>query len=75
MDCVFIRYTYNNNTYQFLIHKSSIENIHPCYLRMCFHGKKHENIVHLKEWLMLAQVIITNQKMMKLSLERVKEQE
>jgi hypothetical protein len=42
------------------------------YLKMCFHGKKREKIIHLREWLMLAQVIIINQKMMKLSLKGVK---
>jgi hypothetical protein len=29
MNCVFIRNAYNNSVYWFLIHKSSIENIHP----------------------------------------------
>jgi hypothetical protein len=29
-------------------------------LRMCFYGKKHEKIIHLREWLKLAQVIIVN---------------
>ena len=43
-----------------------------CFLNMCFHERKHNKIIHLKEWLKLAQVIIINQKMMKSNLERVK---
>jgi hypothetical protein len=29
MDCVFIGYAYNRCAYRFLVHKSSIEDIHP----------------------------------------------
>jgi hypothetical protein len=29
MDYTLIGYAYNNNVYQFLVHKSSIEDIHP----------------------------------------------
>jgi hypothetical protein len=51
MDYVFIRYIYNNNAYQFLVHESSIKDIHPntimesidaIFFEMCFHLKKHK---------------------------------
>jgi hypothetical protein len=29
MDCVFTEHAYNSSAYQFLVHKSSIEDIHP----------------------------------------------
>jgi hypothetical protein len=29
MNCVFIKDDYNNSAYQFLMHRSSIEDIHP----------------------------------------------
>ena len=38
---------------------------------LCFYGKKHEKIIHLREQMRLTQVIIINKKMIKLSLERV----
>jgi hypothetical protein len=54
MDCVFIGYAYNSSVYQFLVHKSNIEDIHPkislwnqgilCSLRMCFYGRKRHNV-------------------------------
>jgi hypothetical protein len=34
--------------------------------------RKYEKIIYLREWLRVAQVIIINQKMIKLSLEKVK---
>jgi hypothetical protein len=45
MNCVFIGYAYNKNTYQFLIYKSNIKSIYPSTimksrnatsLKMCF---------------------------------------
>jgi len=41
--------------------------LHP--LKLWFHERKHEKIIHLRERLRLAQVIIINHNMMKLSLE------
>ena len=39
---------------------------------MCFHLKKYKKIIHLKKWSRLPQVVLINQKMMKLSQEGVK---
>jgi hypothetical protein len=46
--------------------------IHP--LKIWFYKRKHEKIVYLRERLRLAQVIISNQNMMKSSLEGEKGQ-
>jgi len=34
--CVFIRYVYNNNAYQFLVHKLNIKNIHHNTINECY---------------------------------------
>jgi len=41
-------------------------------LKMCFRLRKHKKVIHLREQLRLAQVIIINYKMIKLSIEGVK---
>jgi hypothetical protein len=78
MNCVFIKYVYNNNACEFLVHKSDFKDIYILKLlwnqemiyslKMCFHRRKYKKIINLRERLSLTQVII-NQKMMKLSLE------
>jgi hypothetical protein len=45
MNCVFIIYAYNNSTYQFLVHKSSIKDIHLNIIIESMNDTSFENMV------------------------------
>ena len=49
MDCVFIKYAYNNNAYSFLVLKSSIEDIHLNTIMKLMNDILFEGIVPFKK--------------------------
>jgi hypothetical protein len=49
MDYVFIRYIYNSNVYQFLVHESSIKDIHPNTIMESIDAIFFEDVFPFKE--------------------------
>jgi hypothetical protein len=49
MDCVFMKYAYNSNAYQFLVLKSSIEDIHLNTIMKLMNDILFEGIVPFKK--------------------------
>jgi hypothetical protein len=49
MDYVFINHVYNSNAYQFIIHESSIKNIHPNIIMKSRNATYFEDVFPFKK--------------------------
>jgi heptaprenylglyceryl phosphate synthase len=49
IDYVFINYVYNSNAYQFIVHKSSIKNIHPNIIMKSRNATYFEDVFPFKK--------------------------